>query len=166
MCAVQWSRVFAGGWSPVSDHGKLGFNSKPVLESLVDNVALKQVLLRIYNFALCHCNSSNVPFSHLLPHHRCCIVLAMEVSLNKTSLSLTCVPEVFFSIQAMLQLSDVKLASHLQGEYTHFYDAGIVPSYTRLSTQITILSVSFHARQVTQQDVGVQPTRRPRYLTL
>jgi hypothetical protein len=42
--------------------------------------------------------------------------------------------EVFFSIQAVLQLSDVKLASHLQGEYTHLYDAKIVFSYTRLST--------------------------------
>ena len=42
--------------------------------------------------------------------------------------------EVFFSIQTVLQLSDIKLASHLQGEYTHFYDAKIVPSYTRLST--------------------------------
>jgi hypothetical protein len=73
----------------------------------------------------------------------------MELSLNKTSLSLTCMPEVFFSIQAVLQLSDVKLASHLQGEYTHFFEAKIVPSYTRLSTLITILSVSFHARQVT-----------------
>jgi hypothetical protein len=42
--------------------------------------------------------------------------------------------EVFFKIQAVLQVSDMKLASHLQGEYTHFYYAKIVPSYTRLST--------------------------------
>jgi len=42
--------------------------------------------------------------------------------------------EVFFSIQAVLQFSQVKLASHLQGDYIHFYVAKIIPSYTRLST--------------------------------
>ena len=42
--------------------------------------------------------------------------------------------QMFFSVQTGLQLCDLKLVSHFQGEYTHFYDAKIVLSYILPST--------------------------------
>lgn len=136
---------------------RLGFDSKPVVGCLVDTMALKQVLLQIHHFALVTVTPAML-HSHIYSSTIDAVLsLQLEVSLNKTSPSLTCMREVFFSIQAVLQLSDVKLTSHLQGEHTHFYDAKIVPSYSCLSTYITILSISFHARQVSRMWVFSPP---------